>query len=342
MTISSNILESTAMHAFIRWSRRLLIASLSVSVLAPLTASAQSSDTWPSKPIRFLVPFAAGGGADIIARQVGKAIEPILKQSIYIENKPGANGRLGSELGARAAPDGYTVLVGSIGTHGTNQYLYASLTYDPVKDFIPVTLVTKTNNVLVVPADSPYRTVQELVEGARKNPGALNAGIPAIGDTAHLATELLKREAKIDFASVPYNSVNAAVTDLLGGRLQFMIASIVTQNANVQAGKLRALATTDATRSPVLPNVPTMEESGFPGFVATGWIGLFLPTGTPQEMVDKLSAAVRQAYQDPEVMKTLRAGGDPVASTPKAFADLAAGDRAKWSKVIQDAKIRME
>lgn len=313
------------------------------AAFGPALAFAQAAADWPGdKPIRFLVPFAAGGGADIIARQVGSAIEPLLKTTVVIDNKPGANGRLGSELGARAAPDGHTVLIGSIGTHGTNQYLYSSLAYDPAKDFIPVTLVTKTNNVVVVPAGSPYKTLQDLVADARKRPGALNAGIPAIGDTAHLGTELLKREAKIDFVSVPYQSVNAAVTDLLGGRLDFMIASVVSQNANIQAGKLRALATTDAARSPVLPNVPTMQESGFPGFVATGWIGLFVPAGTPQPIVDKLSAAVRQAYANPEVMLALRKGGDPVASTPKQFADLIAGDRTLWSKVIQDAKIKIE
>ena len=308
-------------------------------VTVPLAFAA---DEWPSKPIRFLVPFAAGGGADIIARQVGEAIEPILKTSVVVDNKPGANGRLGSELGARAAPDGYTVIVGSIGTHGTNQYLYPALAYDPAKDFIPVTLVTKTNNVLVVPASSPYKTVQELIAAAKANPGKLNAGIPAVGDTAHLGTELFKREAKIEFESIPYNSVTAAVTDLLGGRLDFMIASVVTQNSQIQAGKLRALATTDSVRSPVLPNVPTMQEAGFPGFVATGWIGLFVPANTPQPIVDRLSAAVREAYAKPEVMAKLKAGGDPIASTPKDFADLIAGDRVKWSKVIRDAKIKME
>jgi tripartite-type tricarboxylate transporter receptor subunit TctC len=324
-------------------ARRALIVAVSTIAALPALTLAQSAADWPAgKPIRFLVPFAAGGGADIIARQVGKAIEPILRTTVFIENKPGANGRLGSELGARSAPDGHTVLIGSIGTHGTNQYLYSSLPYDPARDFIPVTLVTKTNNVLVVPATSPYRSLQDLVAAASQKPGTLNAGIPAIGDTAHLGTELLKREARIDFASVPYNSVNAAVTDLLGGRLDFMIASVVTQNANIQAGKLRALATTEARRSPVLPDVPTMQEAGFPGFVASGWIGLFVPAGTPQPIVDKLSSAVRQAYDNPEVMATLKAGGDPVASTPKEFADLIASDRAKWSKVIQDAKIRIE
>ena len=325
------------------FASRVLLAAVLAAAGTPFTAAiGQSANVWPSKPVRFLVPFAAGGGADIIARQVGKAIEPILKQPIYIENKPGANGAIGAELGARAAADGYTVLIGSIGTHGTNQFLYSKLPYDPAKDFIPVTLMTKTNNVLVVPAESPINSLQELILTARQKPGTLNTGIPAIGDTAHLGMEMFKRDAKIDVLGVPYNSVPKAVTDLLGGRLQFMFASVVTQNANIQAGKLRALATTDAARSPVLPNVPTLAESGFPGFIATGWIGLFVPAGTPQEIVDRLSSAVRQAYQLPEVMQTLRAGGDPIASTPKEFADLIAADRLKWSKVIQDAKIRIE
>ena len=343
MNTAAETMVARRRRPFAARSARALKATLFAVLLTPCMAFAQSLGDWPDgKPVRFLVPFAAGGGADIIARQVGKAIEPILRTTVFIENRQGANGRLGSELGARAAPDGYTVLIGSIGTHGTNQYLYSSLTYDPAKDFTPVTLVTKTNNVVVVPATSPYKTLQDLLAAARQKPGALNAGIPAIGDTAHLGTELLKREAKVEFASVPYNSVNAAVTDLLGGRLDFMIASVVTQNANIQAGKLRALATTDATRSPVLPNVPTMQEAGFPGFVATGWIGLFVPAGTPNAIVDRLSTAVRQAYDNPEVMATLKAGGDPVASTPKQFADLIASDRVKWSKVIQDAKIRIE
>ena len=323
------------------WTALALIVLTTVP-LSPIPAAAQAPETWPSKPIRFLVPFAAGGGADIIARQVGRAIEPILGQSIFIENKPGANGMIGTELGARAAPDGYTVLIGSIGTQATNQYLYPKLPYDPAKDFIAVTLMTKTNNVVVVPAESPIRSVQDLVQTARQKPGSLNAGIPAIGDTAHLGFEKMRRDAAIEVVGVPYNSVNGAVTDLLGGRLHYMFASVVTQNQHIQAGKLRALATTDATRSPVLPSVPTLGESGFPGFVATGWIGLVVPAGTPQVIVEKLSAAVHKAYQSPEVMQTLRAGGDPIASTPKEFTDLIAADRAKWSKVIRDAKIKIE
>jgi tripartite-type tricarboxylate transporter receptor subunit TctC len=341
MTAFALARESSRRHAARSIGRFLAIAAC---VLLPGTAqlALAQSTAYPSRPIRFLVPFAAGGGADIIARQVGKAIEPILGQPVVIENKPGANGMIGSELGARAAPDGYTVLVGSIGTHGTNQYLYPKLAYDPAKDFVPVTLMTKTNNVLVVPAGSPIKSLQELITAARQKPGTLNSGIPAIGDTAHLAFEKFRRDANIEVVGVPYNSVNGAVSDLLGGRLDFMFASIVTQNPQIQAGKLRPLVTTDATRSPVLPNVPTLSESGFPGFVATGWIGLFVPAGTPNEIVEQLSAAVRKAYQSPEFMQVLRAGGDPIASTPKEFNDLIIADRAKWSKVIQDANVKLE
>jgi len=318
-----------------------IAAAVAVMGMTGLDSAAAQAD-YPSKPIRLLVPWAAGGGGDTIARQAGRAIEPILGQPVVIENKPGAAGIIGAEEGSKATPDGYTILIGNIGTHGTHQFLQPSLPYDPAADFAPISLLTKTNNVLVVPAASPYQTLQDLIDDAKSRPGELTTGIPSIGDTAHLGWEMLKRDAGLDVVAIPYTSVSAPVVDLLGGRLDFLVASISSQAENIKAGNLRALATTDAERSPVLPDVPTVAESGFPGFTAIGWIGLFAPAETPPEIVEKLSSAVREAYQKPDVIAELSAAGDPVSSTPEEFDTFMKAERVKWAKVIEEAEIKLE
>ena len=315
------------------------IGTIAAAGLHPTSAEAQAA--YPNKPITLICPWAAGGGGDTIARQVARAIEPILGQPVVVENRPGAAGVIGAEAGARATPDGYTILIGNIGTHGTHEFLQDNLPYDPRTDFAAISLLTKTNNVVVVPAESPFQTLSDLIEHARSNPGALSTGIPSIGDTAHLGWEMLRRDAGgLDVVAIPYTSVAGPVTDLLAGRLDFMVASVSSQAENIKAGKLRALATTDAERSPVLPDVPTIAESGFPDFTAIGWIGLFAPGGTPDEIVQQLSAAVNEAYAKPEVMAELSATGDPVSSTPEEFEAFMTSEREKWGAIIEEAGIK--
>ncbi len=303
----------------------------------------EAPDAWPSKPVRFVVPFAAGGGTDIVARLLGTALESLLGQRILVENRVGAQGALGAQAVAKSPPDGYTVLVGSIGTQAVNQYLYPSLPYDPVKDFAPVTVLTKTNTVLTVSSNAPFKTLADLIQYAKANPGKLNYGIPAVGDAGHLAFEQLKHDANIPAVGIPYNGVPAAMTDVVGGRLDFLVTAVVAQNALITAGKLRALAVTGAERSPALPDVPTIAESGFPGFEASSWSGLFMPAGTPSGVVAKLSAAVAQAYGQPALQANMKSRGFELASlTPEEFTAFVAAQRLKWSKVIRDARIKLE
>ena len=304
---------------------------------------AEPAEAWPSKPVKFIVPFAAGGGTDIVARLLAHALENALGQAFVVENRPGAQGAIGAALVAKAPPDGYTVLVGSIGTQAVNQYLYPSLPYDPVKDFAPVTVLTKTNTVLTVSSASPFTTLQELIEYAKANPNKLNYGIPAVGDAGHLAFEQLKHDADIPAVGIPYNSVPTSITDVIGGRIDFVVTAVVAQNALITAGKLRPLAVTGASRSPALPDVPTIAESGFPGFEASSWSGLFMPAATNPAIVSKLSAAVAKAYQDPVLLNDMYSRGFELASLPpKEFADFVAAQRVKWSKVIREANIKIE
>ena len=330
-------LRRTLLHFF-------AAAAMSIPLQSVLAQSrVEPPEAWPTRPIHFLVPFAAGGGTDIVARLLGAALEPMLGQRVIVENRVGAQGAIGASVVAKSPPDGYMVLVGSIGTQAVNQYLYASLPYDPIKDFAPVTVLTKTNTALTVGANSPFKTLQELIQYARQNPGKLNYGIPAVGDAGHLAFEQLKFDANIQATGVPYNSVPASIADVVGGRIDFVVTAVVAQHALIQAGKLRALAVTGAARSPALPDVPTVAECGFPGFEASSWSGLFMPAGTPPAIVRKLSAAVADAYQQPELLAKMKARGFELASlSPDEFTAFVAAQRTKWAKVIREAKIKVE
>lgn len=323
--------------AFARWAAPAMLALLAT------WAHAQSPDAYPTRPITLVVTFAAGGGTDIQARIIARALEPILGQPVVVENRPGAGGSIGTQAVATAKADGYTLLVGSTGTHAANQYLYAKLPYDPVKDFAPITVLATFNNVVVVPAASPIKSLQELIDAAKKNPGKLNYGITTVGSSSHLAVEKFKHDAALDIVGIPYNGAGLATTDLLGGRLDFMLDLVGTQFENISAGKLRPLATTALARSPVLPAVPTVAESGFPGFSAVGWIGLFAPASTPPAIVNKLAAAVKKAYEWPELQASMRSRGfDLVAMTPPEYTKFLEEERVKWSAVIRDAHIKLE
>jgi tripartite-type tricarboxylate transporter receptor subunit TctC len=318
--------------------------SAAVLGVAPLAAlAAESPADYPTHSIRFLVPFAAGGGTDIVARAVAQAITPILGQTVYVENRVGAQGAIGAQFVARSAPDGYTILVGSIGTQAVNQYLYSNLPYDAVKDFAPVTRLTKTNTAMTVPVDSPFKTLKDLVDYAHQNPGKLNYAISAVGDAGHLGFEELRYEAKIDATPIMYNSVPASITDMIGGRIDLVITSVVAQSELIKSGKIRAIAVTGSERSAALPNVPTVAESGYPGFEASSWSGLFAPAGTPPEILRKISDAVIKAYNTPEFANAMTARGFELSAMhPDEYTTFVANERAKWSKVIKEANIKVQ
>jgi tripartite-type tricarboxylate transporter receptor subunit TctC len=310
---------------------------------AAAQSAAQSAEAFPSRPIKMVVPFAAGGGTDIQARIVAQEVGKVLGQSIVVENRPGAGGNIGAAYVAAARPDGYTLLVGSTGTHSANQFLYSKLPYDPVKDFTPISLLATFDNVLVVPESSSIRSLKELVDAARKNPGKLNYGVTTIGSSSHLAVEKFKRDAGIAAGAVPYNGAAQATTDLLAGRLDFMLDLVGTQFGNIKAGKVRPIATTASRRNPVLPDVPTIAESGYPGFSAVGWIGLFGPAGMPQQAVDAIYGAIEKVYATPEFQETMRARSFDVANMPpNEYARFLENERQKWGTVVRESHIKLD
>jgi len=328
--------------------RRLLIAATAVAATA-LSGLSNASDVrpdpaYPSKPIRIIVPFPPGGGADIQGRIIAKEIGLLLGQNVIVENRSGANGGIGARIVASAEPDGYTLLVGSTGTHSTNEFLYSKeQPYNSVKDFAPISLISTFNNGFIVPASSPIKTLADLVAAAKKAPGELMYGVTVLGAASHLAVEMFKRDAGINVTAVPYTGSPPATMDLLGGRLNFMSDVLATQRANITSGKVRLIVTTDLKRSPVFPDTPTIAELGYPGFTAVGWLGLFAPAGTPPSIVEKLSRTLKKAYENPEIAQQLTSRGfDAVAMSPEEFTQFLANEREKWSKVIREAGLKLE
>src|SRR5436305_9467617 len=312
-------------------------------LLALLVSQAALAQAWPNRPVRFLVPFAAGAGInDIMARLVGQHLGAGLGQPVVIENRAGAGGIAGTEAAAKAAPDGYTFLMTNVSLV-TSAYMYPKLPYDPQKDLVPVTLVATSPLLLVVHPSVAAQSVQELVALAKANPGKLTFGSGGVGSTPHLSVELFKSAAGIDAVHVPYKGGAPALNDLVGGQLSFMIENMPGTMPFVKSGKLRALAITSAERSPLEPALPTMAESGVPGYEVVGWQGLFAVAGTPPEIVARLQAEVAKVLRLPEVRERLAAlGAEPVGSTAREFGAFVREEHARWSKVIRDKGIRSE
>jgi tripartite-type tricarboxylate transporter receptor subunit TctC len=301
------------------------------------TAAAQ---TYPSKPIRFIVPFPPGGGNDTMARAFGQKMSEGFAQPIVIDNRPGAGGNIGAETAARALPDGYTVFLGGVGSHGINPNLQLKLPYDPLKDFAPISLIASAPLVIVVPPSLPIKTVSDLVQLAKARPGELNYASSGSGTIAHLSAELLNSMAKIKLEHVPYKGTGPALTDLLGGRVQVMFNSAVSILPQVRAGKLRAIAMTAAKRSAAMPDLATVAESGVPGYEAASWYGVLAPAVTPRPIVQKLNSEIVRIARMPEVRERLAAdGADPVGSSPEEFAAYIRRELARWARVIEQARI---
>ncbi len=322
----------------IQASRRQLVLAgliLAASVAAPFAGAA---DAYPAKPITVIVPFAAGGTTDILARVIGQALNKELHQPVIVDNRAGAGGNIGAALAAKAAVDGYTLFMGTVGTHAINQSLYKKLPYDPIKDFAPLTRVAMVPNLLVANPGKPYKTVKELIAYAKANPGKVNFGSSGSGSSIHLSGELFNALAKVQMVHVPYKGSAPAVSDLLGGQIDIMFDNMPSAIQHVRAGKLRPLAVTTARRSPELPDVPTIAEAGVPGYEATSWFGLFAPAGTPAPVVAKLNGALVKVLAEPEVKKKLaEQGAEPYSEKPEQFAEFIRKETAKWSKVVKDS-----
>jgi len=321
---------------------RLLAAATSVMAVSTGSVWAQTpASPFPSKPIRIVVALASGGGVDTTARFIGQRFTDAWGQQVVVENRPGAGGTIAAELVARSAPDGHTLLVNSSG-HVITASLYR-LSYDPVRDFAPITLAALSPSVLVVHPSLPVRSVKELVALARARPGELLWSSSGTGSAQHLAMELFVRLAGVKMLHVPYKGTAPSITDLIGGRVSVTTASIVSTMPQVRAGRLRAIAVTSNKRSQAQPDLPTVAESGVPGFGVDQWYGLFAPAGTPKEIVARLYGEVSRSLSQPEVReKLLGVGLEVVGSTPESFTDYARAEMNRWAKLVRESGVKVE
>jgi tripartite-type tricarboxylate transporter receptor subunit TctC len=299
------------------------------------------AQAYPSKTVRLIDGFSPGGSTDIVGRLIAQKLADSFGQPVVVENRPGASGIVATEMVAKSAPDGHVALIVPL-TFTVNPSLY-KLPYDPVRDLVPVTLVASAPLMLVVHPSVPAKSVAEFIAYAKANPGKLHFGSGGVGSTPHLASEMLKLMAGVEATHVPYKGGGPALADLAGGQIQFMVENIPSTAPYVTSGKMRALAVTDLRRSPVLPDVPTLDESGLKGYQIVGWNGLFLPGGTPPAIVDKLQAEVAKALAAPDVKERLaKMGFEGVGDTPPHFAAFVQAEIAKWAKVVRDANIKVE
>ena len=328
-----------------RPGRRRWIPGLAAALLS-LSAVHAYAQSYPSQPIKLIVPTGSGGGMDLMARVVGAKMGEILGQSIVVENKPGANGSIGVVQAGHAAADGYTVLLGQTAQFAINPYLYSQLPYDPVKDFIPVVMIADAPNVVVIPENSPYKGLADFVAAAKKaneQGKMLNLATPGNGTVSHLTGELFQQSAGIRLAHIPYKGAATAITDTIAGRVQLLMSSVPTSLGQIKNGRLKPIAVSAAKRSPSLPRVPTIGESGYPGFDAGTWYGLFVPADTPAEIVQRLNDAANQALKSPSVKETIQSeGGDALGGTSAQFADVIRADAAKWSKVVAQSGAKID
>jgi tripartite-type tricarboxylate transporter receptor subunit TctC len=322
------------MTVFGKGARRAAVI-VALAALVALAAPAQAAG-YPERPVMLVVAFPPGGPSDVLARIVGKKMEQLLGQPVVIENKPGAGGNIAADFVAHAAHDGYTLLMGNNSILATNEVLYKKLTYSPGKDLVPITLIGTQANILVVNPKVPVKSLTELIELCRAQPGKINFASSGYGAAAHLAGELFKAEARVDIVHVPYKGAAPALQDVIAGHDQMMFATAASVIGHIKNGQVRALAVTTLRRTAILPDVPTMDEAGLKGFEASTWHGLVAPTGTPPEIIAKLHDTAVKALHDPGVQASLaRLGVDIVGDTPDEFKAYIAKEVPKWAEVVK-------
>jgi tripartite-type tricarboxylate transporter receptor subunit TctC len=325
---------------FVRW---LVAAAVAFTTLVPAQAQ-----TWPGKAVRIVVPFPPGGTTDIVARSLGVELQRMWQHPVVIENRPGAGGNIGADLVAKAAPDGYTLLMGTVGTHAINKALFeqngAKMPFDPAKDFVPITLAAGVPNVMVINPKLPVNTVAEFIAYAKARPGQLNMASSGNGTSIHLSGELFKTVTGVYMVHFPYRGSAPAVTDLIAGNMNVMFDNLPSALPHIKSGRLKALAVTSRTRSPALPDVPTIEEAaGLKGFDASSWFGLFAPAGTPRAIVDKIQGDVAKALAQPAVRERFIAqGADPGGNTPDQFAAFIRAETDKWTRVVKISNAKVD
>jgi tripartite-type tricarboxylate transporter receptor subunit TctC len=320
------------------------VATAALAALVWIVAAGAQTAGYPNKPLRFMVGFPPGGSTDVAARVIAPRLAERLGQQIVIDNRAGAGGNIGADLVAKSPADGYTLLMGAVATHAINPTLYGKVPYNPVKDFAPVALVAQVPNILVVNPSVPVKSVKELIELARARPGYLNFGSGSTGSTGHLAGELFNTMAGVKMVHIPYKGGSPAMADLLAGQVQLMFDNLANALPNVKAGRLRALAVTTLARSPAVPDLPTIAESGLPGFDLSTWFGVMVPAGTSPDIVAKLNAEIVRALNAKDMRERLEKMGaePPVNNTPEHFAAFIRAEAAKYAKVVKDSGAKVE
>lgn len=319
-----------------------LVAALVFTGAAPALA-----DQWPSRPIRFVVPYPPGGPLDQVARALAEKLREPLGQPVVVENRPGAGGNIGADLVAKAAPDGYSIVMGAVATHAINPYLYAKMPYDANRDFTPITRVATVPNVLVLNPQTAerlgIRSLRDLIAYARKNPGKLNYGSGGNGSAGHLAGELLEAQAGISMVHIPYGGAAPAQLGLLAGQTDLMFDNLASATPQIRAGKLQAFAVTTPQRSSFFPELPTVAESGLKDFDISTWFGVFAPAGTPRPIVDRLNTEFTRALSAPDIRERLaRMGAEPSPMSPEAFANFVRAEQAKYEHIVKESGARIE
>jgi tripartite-type tricarboxylate transporter receptor subunit TctC len=313
-------------------------------VFAALSPAAHGQDAWPAKPIHLVVPFPPAGGTDVLSRAIAQAIttqSPAF--NFVVDNRPGAGGNIGLDAVAKSPPDGYTIAMGQTANLAVNPALYASMPFDPMRDFAPIALLSSQPLIVVVAANSPYRTFKDLLDASRASEGAINMASAGNGTIGHIGGELFQSRARIKWTHVPYKGAGPAVADLLGGSVQLLFGNSQSVGGLVASGRLRALAVTSPRRLAHLPDVPTVAELGFPGYEAATWSGLVAPAGTPAAIVERLNAEANKALRRPELVKKLdEDGSTPLGGTPQQFAEFIRAENAKWGAAVRDAHIKLD
>jgi tripartite-type tricarboxylate transporter receptor subunit TctC len=327
-------MEEKIMRGTFRWALGALFACIAT------VASAQS---YPNRTIRLVVPFPAAGTTDILARAAAQKLTEAFGQSVVVDNRPGAAGNIGADVVAKSAPDGYTLLMGTVGTHAINPSLYSKMPYDHVKDFVPVVLVAGVPNVLVVNPALPVNSVADLIKLAKDKPGQINFASSGSGTSIHLSGELFKTMAGVDITHVPYKGSSPALVDLIGGQVQIMFDNLPSALPQIKAGKLRAIAVTSLKRAPVLPDVPTISESGLPGFEASSWFGVLAPAGTLAPIVARINTEVNKWLQSADAReKLLSQGAETAGGSPEQFVNHIRAESEKWAKVVKASGAKVD
>ena len=323
--------------------RRPVLAALAFAALAAASPGLMAQDAWPSRPIRIVVPFAAGGTSDILARLLGQKLQEKLKQTVIVENKAGAGGVIGADVVAKSPPDGYTLLLGTISSNAINPALQPKMPYDAGKDFVPVFFIGNIANVLLVGAAQPYQSVKELIAAAKAKPGTIAYGTAGTGSSQHLSGVKFSLDAGIDLVHVPYKGSGPSMQDLIAGQIPMSFETALVAIPQINAGKVRALAVTPARRAKVLPDTPTLAEAGLKGFDVASWQAIFAPAGTPKAIVDRLNAELTKIVAETQVAARLYTMGvENVPMTPAQFADFQRAELAKWAKIVKDGNVKPE